>query len=114
MLAIVALDLGRGALAMDRYLSSLYSLQEYLANATDTGNKDGILATTILLYVFEVSNYRFPRMLTYVKLNAKARKESPIRCAPKYRAACKGSRRATFSTASGESHNIFLRTRCRI
>ncbi|GLI77290.1 hypothetical protein PoHVEF18_005578 [Penicillium ochrochloron] len=53
MLAIAALDLGREALAMDRYLDSLHSLQERIADATDAGNEDGILATTILLCVFE-------------------------------------------------------------
>jgi hypothetical protein len=63
MLAIGALDLGREALAMDRYLDSLHSLQERIADATDAGNEDGILATTILLCVFEVSNYRSPQML---------------------------------------------------
>jgi hypothetical protein len=68
MLAIAAVDLGREALAMDRYLYSLHSLQEHLAGATDAGNEDGILATTILLCVFEVSNYRFPQVLTFVKL----------------------------------------------
>lgn len=67
MLAIAAHDLGREALAMDRYLHSLHSLQEHLADATDASNEDGILATTILLCVFEVSNYLFPRRLTCMR-----------------------------------------------
>jgi hypothetical protein len=58
MLAIAAVDLSREALAMDRYLCSLRGLQEGLADATDAGNEDGFLATTILLCVFEVSTRR--------------------------------------------------------
>lgn len=70
MLAIAALDLGREALAIDRYLDSLRSLQENLAEATDAHNEDGILATTIFLCVFEVSNYRISRVLTCVKFQS--------------------------------------------
>lgn len=55
MLAIAAADLGREELAMERYLFSLRGLQEALADATDAGNEDGFLATTIFLCVFEVS-----------------------------------------------------------
>lgn len=57
MLAIAAADLGREELAMDRYLFSLRGLQEALADATDAGNEDGFLATTIFLCVFEVSSH---------------------------------------------------------
>lgn len=55
MVAIAAADLGRGELAMDRYLCSLRSLQDRLADAPDAGNEDGLLATTISLCLFEVS-----------------------------------------------------------
>ena len=55
LIAIAAVDLGNAEVAMDRYLYSLRSLQDRIADAPDAGNEDGLLATTICLCVFEVS-----------------------------------------------------------
>lgn len=68
MVAIAAADLGRGELAMDRYLCSLRSLQVRLADAPNVGNEDGLLATTISLCVFEVSSHRSPQERTRVNI----------------------------------------------
>jgi hypothetical protein len=63
MVAIAAADLGRRELAMDRYLCSLRTLQDNLADAPGAGNEDGILATTISLCVFEVGLNNSPSAL---------------------------------------------------
>ena len=97
MIAIAAVDTGQDALAMDRYLYSLRTLQDRIAVAADAGNEDAFLATTVCLCVFEVSCHRSSPMPDMAPLiRAEASKESPIRCTPKYRAACEGSRCASF------------------
>lgn len=55
MIAIAALDIGNDELAIQHYLHSLRGLQGRIIGASDTGNDDGLLATTICLCVFEVS-----------------------------------------------------------
>ncbi|CAG8089353.1 unnamed protein product [Penicillium salamii] len=53
MIAIAALDIGNDELAIQHYLHSLRGLQGRIIGASDTGNDDGLLATTICLCVFE-------------------------------------------------------------
>lgn len=57
MVAIAALDLGTPdytCFAARNYIFSLQSLRNQLTVTQDAGNEDSLLATTILLCVFEV------------------------------------------------------------
>ncbi|KAJ5833377.1 hypothetical protein N7474_001688, partial [Penicillium riverlandense] len=53
LLAMAAADLGKDAVATARYLYTLRSLQDRMADAPDAGNEDGLLATAIFLCLFE-------------------------------------------------------------
>lgn len=62
MIAIAALDRGTShhdQVAIESYLFSLRDLQDRMRHASDAGNPDGLLATTICMCVFEVCLYTF-------------------------------------------------------